>query len=68
MDTFFSWLNSYLFWIISIPVCVGLVMVIKKYFPCYKDDCAVEQVVEKVIEEKTGIKVDLTPQSPEPKL
>lgn len=35
------------------------------WFSHYEDDNFVEEVVEDVIEEETGAKVDLTPWSPE---
>jgi hypothetical protein len=57
-----------MFWIIAIPVCFGLVMVIKKYCPGYQDDNVIEEKVEDVIKDKTGCDVDLTPESPEKKL
>ena len=43
-------------------LCAGAV---KYFWPNYKDDNAVEQVVEQVIKAETGMAVDLTPDSPE---
>jgi len=38
---------------------------IKFFYPDYKDDNVVEELVENVIENQTGFDLDLTPLSPE---
>jgi hypothetical protein len=47
-----------------IAVAAGAVFVGKKYFGT-KDDNVIEEMVEFEIRDKTGIDVDLTPDSPE---
>lgn len=47
-----------------IGVAVGGVFVGKKYLHL-KDDNIAEEVVEQVVEDKLGVKIDLTPDSPE---
>lgn len=53
-----------LLWFATIPVAFALVFVIKKYWISYPDDNKIEQSVEAVIKDKTGIDVDLSPESP----
>ena len=61
-----EWFMSNLVWLIAIPLAFAIVAVVKRYWPGYKDDNKVEQVVEEVIKDNTGISLDLTPSSPEP--
>lgn len=47
---------------------IGMIILwgsIKLYYPAYKDDNPIEEAVEEVIKEETGIVVDLTPESKE---
>ena len=48
-----------------LAVAVGGVFVGKKCFHA-KDDNIVEEVVEQVIVDELGVKIDITPDSPEP--
>ncbi len=50
-----------------IPAAMGAVLVVKYYWPNYKDDNVVEETIEQVIESQTGIDVDITPLSKEKK-
>lgn len=43
------------------------ILLLKNYWPSYKDDNMVEEKIEDVIKDKTGIDADLTPNSPEQK-
>ncbi len=38
-------------------------MLLKMFYPSYKDDSVVEELVEEVIEYETDIDIDLTPMS-----
>lgn len=68
METILAFISTSTFWVIAIPVGLGLVYIIKKYWTGYEDDNEAEQFVERVIKDKTGISVDLTPSSPEPEV
>lgn len=59
-----AFLTENLLWFALIPVGFALFAVVRYYFPNVKDDGPVEQAIEKVIEEKTGISVDLSPELP----
>lgn len=61
-----AFLTENLLWFALIPVAFALVFVIKKYWPSYSDDNIVEEKIEEVIKNKTGLNLDLTPSSPEP--
>ncbi len=67
IDSLKSFFSENVIWFLMIPALIIVLGVIKKFIPNYKDDNPVEEAVEKVIEEKTGIDVDLTPSSPEQK-
>jgi hypothetical protein len=41
------------------------IAVVKYYYPAYKDDNVIEEKVEKVVQLKTGLDMDLTPTSKE---
>jgi hypothetical protein len=41
------------------------IAVVKYYYPSYKDDNVIEEKVEKVVQLKTGLDMDLTPTSKE---
>lgn len=43
------------------------IMLVKQYWPSYKDENILEEKIEDIIKDKTGIDVDLTPNSPEQK-
>jgi hypothetical protein len=46
-------------------VLMGSIVIVKHYYPSYKDDNVVEEKIEKVVELKTGLDMDLTPTTPE---
>lgn len=48
------------YFIIAAAIIIGL---LSSYF-CYQDN-PVEEISEEIIEKQTGVKVDLTPQTPE---
>jgi len=50
-----------------IPLAIGAVIGIKHYWPNYKDDNPVEELIEKVLEAQSGLDVDITPLSKEKK-
>lgn len=50
---------------IAVAVLTFGIIIAKKYWTSYVDDNKVEESVEAVIEETTGINADLTPSSPE---
>jgi hypothetical protein len=68
METILAFISTSTFWVVAIPIGLILVYIIKKYWTGYEDDNAAEQFCERVIKDKTGIKVDLTPSSPEPEV
>lgn len=41
------------------------IIVVKRYYPSYKDDNALEEAVENAMEEESGMDIDLTPSSKE---
>ncbi len=41
------------------------IAVVKYYYPAYKDDNVIEEKVEKVVQLKTGLDMDITPTSKE---
>jgi len=50
---------------IIIAVLITSLAVIKHFYPSYKDDNVIEEKVEKVVQLKTGLDMDLTPTSKE---
>lgn len=50
--------------VMIIAGAIASVGVIKFYYPFYKDDNVIEEAVEKAIEYKTGVNIDITPLSP----
>ena len=54
-------------WVLAIPALFGVFYLAKLMFPVYKDDGVIEEQIEQVIKDNTGIEVDLTPSSPENK-
>ena len=48
--------------LIVFGLIVGI-MLVKQYWPSYRDDNAIEERLEDVIKDKTGIETDLTPHS-----
>lgn len=46
---------------------IALIIGVSSAFLTKKDDGPIEQAMESVIEKETGMTVDLTPNSPEPK-
>jgi hypothetical protein len=48
-----------------IPLAIGGVILVKQYWPSYKDDNQIEEIIEKVLEAQTGLDVDITPLSKE---
>lgn len=38
---------------------------IKHYFPNYKDDNVLEEKLEEIVKDQTGVEIDVTPFSPE---
>jgi len=67
MDAIKLFITENLFWFVAIPLLIATVAILKHYFPIYQDDNIVEEKIEEVIEKKTGLNVDITPQSPEVK-
>lgn len=66
MDSILTFFGENILWILLIPALILFIASVKKFFPnVYKDDNAIEECVEGVIKEKTGIDQDLTPSSPE---
>jgi hypothetical protein len=51
--------------IIVVLLLMGSVVILKHFYPSYKDDNVIEEKVEKVVQLKTGLDVDLTPISKE---
>ena len=57
-------MNIYTSTVIVIFLMASIV-VVKYYYPAYKDDNVIEEKVEKVVQLKTGLDMDLTPTSKE---
>jgi hypothetical protein len=41
------------------------ILILKHFYPSYKDDNIIEEKVEKIVQLKTGLDMDLTPTSKE---
>lgn len=52
-----------LFKYIIVIVCFGLIASVKLWMPSYEDDNYVEEIAEYVLEEQSGIDIDITPLS-----
>lgn len=50
-------------WLLAIPALIFVIYAVKAVWPAFPDDNPVEEAVEKVIQEKTGVDADLTPSS-----
>ena len=58
--------KTFIMWLLAIPLLIGIFYFVKLMFPTVKEDNVVEEFIEKVIEDNTGLKnVDLSPSSPE---
>ena len=64
MDALKAFALDNILWFLLIPTSIGLFALLKHYFPNMKDDGPVEEAIEEVIKEKTGLDIDLTPGSP----
>lgn len=51
--------------IVVVLMLLGAILIMKHFYPSYKDDNVVEEKIEKVIHLKTGLDMDLTPTSKE---
>ena len=51
-------------YLVVFGLIVGI-MLVKQYWPSYVEDNVIEERLEDVIKDKTGIETDLTPHSPE---
>lgn len=60
MKKFFIQLLNNNYFIVLLVILIGIG---SNYF--LNDDNVIEEIAEKVIEEETGINIDLTPESPE---
>ena len=60
-----EFIYDYALWGILIVFLIAIVSVIKRCWSGYEADNPVEEAVEEVIKEKTGIDIDLTPGSSE---
>ncbi|MGA1048651.1 MAG: hypothetical protein ACO3UU_11625 [Minisyncoccia bacterium] len=54
-----------LYKILIIATALGTGIILKNYYPNYRDDNPIEELVEEVIESQTGVSIDITPLSPE---
>jgi len=50
---------------IIVLVLMGSIVIVKHFYPSYKDDNVIEEKVEKIVQLKTGLDMDLTPTSKE---
>jgi len=51
--------------ILILVSALGAGATLKRYWPNYQEDNAIEELVEEVIHAQTGVDVDITPFSPE---
>lgn len=67
METMKTFILANIIWFIAIPVLILAFAAAKHFWPSLPDDSPVEEAIEQVIQDKTGVDVDLTPGSPDVK-
>jgi len=51
--------------IVVVFMLMMAILILKHFYPSYKDDNIIEEKVEKIVQLKTGLDMDLTPTSKE---